>query len=94
MLNIEIEIVWLLLIASAVAMAIRWIRVPYTVALVIVGAVVGVFGVLPDLHLTPEVVFDILLPILLFEAAFQTLDSGNCRAASPDSSRSFQNSSG
>ncbi len=25
---------------------------------------------LPDLHLTPEVVFDILLPILLFEAAF------------------------
>lgn len=70
LLNIEIEIVWLLLIASAVAMAVRRVRIPYTVALVIVGAVVGLFGVLPDLHLTPEVVFDIFLPILLFEAAF------------------------
>jgi len=70
MLALEIEVIWLLVIASAVAMLVRWIRVPYTVALVIAGIAVGFFDVLPDLHLTPEVVFHIFLPILLFEAAF------------------------
>lgn len=70
MLNVEIEIVWLFVIATAVAMGTRWVRVPYTIALVIAGAVVGAFDVLPDLHLTPAVVFHVFLPVLLFEAAF------------------------
>jgi CPA1 family monovalent cation:H+ antiporter len=70
MLAFEIEVIWLLIIASTVAVAVRWVRVPYTIALVITGIAVGFFDVLPDLHLTPELVFHVFLPILLFEAAF------------------------
>ena len=70
MLAFEIEVIWLLMIAAAVAMTVRWIRIPYTIALVVAGIAVGFFDVLPDLHLTPEVLFHIFLPILLFEAAF------------------------
>ncbi len=70
MLALEQEIIWLLIIAAAVAMGTRWVRIPYTIALVIAGIVVGFFDVLPDLHLTPAVVFHIFLPVLLFEAAF------------------------
>lgn len=59
----------LLLIASAVAMATKWVRVPYTLALVIVGLLISPLHFLPDIHISPELILLIFLPALLFEAA-------------------------
>jgi CPA1 family monovalent cation:H+ antiporter len=48
----------------------KYIRLPYTIALVVVGIMMGALDLLPQMLLTPELVFHIFLPILLFEAAF------------------------
>lgn len=66
----------LLIVASAVAMVARRLRLPYTVALVMAGLALGVvdersdFVALDAVRLTPELLFDLFLPALLFEAAF------------------------
>jgi CPA1 family monovalent cation:H+ antiporter len=57
-------------IASLVAVAARRIRVPYTIALVIVGLVVGAFRIVAAPHLTRELLFAVFLPGLIFEAAY------------------------
>ena len=57
-------------IATAVAVAVRRLRVPYTVALVIVGLLLGFVRPVEAPHLTKEVLFTVFLPGLLFEAAF------------------------
>ncbi len=59
---------WLMLLASVVAMLGRFVKIPYTIALVLTGLVVGYFGLLPGLHLEPQILFAIFLPPLLFEA--------------------------
>ena len=41
----------LLLIASGVAMATKWIRVPYTLTLVIVGIIISPMQFLPRVHI-------------------------------------------
>jgi CPA1 family monovalent cation:H+ antiporter len=69
-LGIEAQALWLLIIAAAVAMFTKYIRLPYTIALVVVGLAMGALDLLPHMLLTPELVFHIFLPILLFEAAF------------------------
>ena len=69
-LGIEAQALWLLIVAAAVAMFTKYIRLPYTIALVIVGIVMGILDLLPQMLLTPELVFHLFLPILLFEAAF------------------------
>lgn len=69
MLAIVVE---LLLIAAAVGLIARRIRVHYSIALVIAGVLVGASRLLPATHLDPEVVLQIFLPILLFEAAIAT----------------------
>ncbi len=63
------EEVILLSVACVVAIATRTIRVPYTVGLVIVGYALAVTGLTPSLHLSHDLVFQVLLPPLLFEAA-------------------------
>ena len=63
-------LILLLLIASAVAMATKWVRVPYTLALVIVGLVISPMHFLPVVHVSPELILLIFLPALLFEAAW------------------------
>lgn len=60
----------LLLIASAVAMATKWVRVPYTLALVIVGLAISPMHFLSHIHISPELILLIFLPALLFEAAW------------------------
>jgi CPA1 family monovalent cation:H+ antiporter len=59
----------LLAIAITVSIAARQFRLPYTVGLVIVGA--GLTLSKPDfgLHLTHDLIFDLILPPLLFDAA-------------------------
>lgn len=60
---------WLLIIASVVAMLGQRIRVPYALALVITGLLVGAPHLLPEVHLEPHTLFTVFLPPLLFESA-------------------------
>lgn len=59
---------WLMLFASVVAMLGRFVKLPYAIALVLAGLLVGYLGLLPNVHLEPHVLFAIFLPPLLFEA--------------------------
>lgn len=70
----ETVIIELLLIVSLVAIVVRRLRVPYTVALVLVGLAITAQRPL-DIQLTPELILAIFIPPLLFEAAFH-LDLG------------------
>lgn len=60
----------LLLVVSATAMAVKWIKMPYAVALVIAGLLISVSKVLPPVTMTPDLVLLIFLPPLLFEASW------------------------
>ena len=69
LLETELIIVLLLLVISIVAVAMRLIRIPYTVALVLVGLALAFQGGI-ELHLTQEIILLVFLPPLIFEAAF------------------------
>jgi CPA1 family monovalent cation:H+ antiporter len=60
----------LLLVASAVAIATKWVRIPYTLALVIVGLVISPMHFIPAVQVSPELILLIFLPALLFEASW------------------------
>jgi len=64
------SIILLFLVAAAVALAARRLRVPYTVALVVAGLLLGASPLLHPPTLTKELLFAVFLPGLLFEAAF------------------------
>jgi monovalent cation:H+ antiporter, CPA1 family len=64
----EVAFVLLFSIATAVAIATRRLRVPYTVALVLAGLVLGSLPIEPRLSLTRDLLFAIVLPGLIFEA--------------------------
>lgn len=68
-LSTEITVVAILIVVSLVAIAVRRIQVPYTVALVLAGLVLSVQGIL-RVEMTPELVLALFLPPLVFEAAF------------------------
>ena len=59
----------LLGLAMAVAIVARRLRLPYTVGLVLTGLALALARVDVGLELTHEIVFDLILPPLLFEAA-------------------------
>jgi CPA1 family monovalent cation:H+ antiporter len=65
----ETLIIELLLIASLVAIVVRRLRIPYTVALVVVGLLLTTQSPL-KLELTPELILAFFVPPLVFEAAF------------------------
>jgi CPA1 family monovalent cation:H+ antiporter len=67
--EIEILILELLLIVSVVAVVVRRFRIPYTVGLVLAGLALS-FRPPIKIELTPELILAILLPPLVFEAAF------------------------
>jgi CPA1 family monovalent cation:H+ antiporter len=62
-------LIWLLIAASVVAMIVRRIKIPYSLALVCAGLAIGALKLLPGVELDPELVFAVFLPPLLFEAA-------------------------
>jgi len=66
----EPTIILLFVIASAVAITARRLRMPYTVSLVIVGLVLGALQLIHAPQLTRDLLFMIFLPGLIFEAAF------------------------
>jgi len=72
-----ISFVAILMVACAMALLAKRFKLPYTVVLVAAGLIVsalasageaGSFGL--DIHLSPELLLQLFLPILLFEAAF------------------------
>lgn len=63
-------LVTMLMVSSAVAIFVRWIKLPYSLALVIVGLVIGLFKLLPGVELTPDLTLMVFLPALLFEASW------------------------
>ena len=68
-MEITIErIEFLLLIAALVAMIARRVRIPYTVILVVAGTALSFFSFAPEMDLSRELIFTILLPPLIFEA--------------------------
>lgn len=67
----EIQRFILLLLASAVVtVAARWVRLPYTIALLLLGLALGLLNNTPILQLSSDVILLLFLPPLLFEAAF------------------------
>lgn len=69
-MSIPAVFVILFSIATAVAIAVRRLRIPYTVALVLVGLLLGTLQLIEPPHLTKDLLFSLFLPGLLFEAAF------------------------
>jgi CPA1 family monovalent cation:H+ antiporter len=59
----------LLLVAAIVAMLARRFRLPYTVGLVVAGISLSLLPGLPQIELSRELIFTVLLPPLIFEAA-------------------------
>jgi CPA1 family monovalent cation:H+ antiporter len=68
---VNISNINLLLIACVIAIVSRRTRVPYTVGLVLTGLMLAYFGADASTHLSHELIFHMLLPPLIFEAAFQ-----------------------
>ncbi len=62
--------VLLFTIATGVAISVRRLRAPYTVTLVLVGLLLGSLRLVDAPHLTKDLLFALILPGLLFEAAF------------------------
>jgi len=61
----------LLAIAAIVALAAQRIKLPYAVALVLVGLAVAIFDPQAGFEISPDIVLAVLLPGLVFEAAYQ-----------------------
>jgi len=59
-----------MLIAGVVAMLTRRLRLPYSVGLVATGIILAILPFAPKVSLTKDLIFTVLLPPLLFEAAF------------------------
>ena len=69
-MGFTLESIELLLLAAAlVAMLTRRLRVPYSVGLVVTGAILAALPFSMEVTLTKEVIFNVLLPPLIFEAA-------------------------
>jgi CPA1 family monovalent cation:H+ antiporter len=66
---IEEQVILLLFIASLVGIAARRLRMPYTVGLVIVGLGLTIAGQV-DFEITSDLILGLLIPPLVFEAAY------------------------
>jgi CPA1 family monovalent cation:H+ antiporter len=66
----ESALVVLFTVATVVAIAARRLKVPYTVALVLVGLGLGATHAVEGIHLTKDLLYSAFLPGLLFEAAY------------------------
>lgn len=69
--GLDVTVFLELLIAVAVVAAIvRYVRIPYTVALVLVGLGLALLPNTPQAQLTPEIILTVFLPVLLFYGAY------------------------
>lgn len=68
-IHVEELIIGLLFIAAVVGIVAKQLRLPYTVGLVLMGLALAFRGQL-DINITPNIILAILVPPLIFEAAF------------------------
>lgn len=68
---IEEVVIGLLFIAALVGIFTQRLRVPYTVGLVLMGLVLTILGQI-EVTITPNLILAVLVPPLIFEAAFHT----------------------
>jgi CPA1 family monovalent cation:H+ antiporter len=66
------SLIILLLVAIAVALITRWLRIPYVVGLVLAGLAISKQALPESIGLNPDVILNLFLPILIFEAAINT----------------------
>ena len=70
------SLIFLLVVSTGVFLLSKRINIPYTVLLVIVGLILvpisgtEMFGFINHFKLTPDILFFIFLPVLLFESAY------------------------
>ena len=69
-MHFEVAFIVLLAVATAVAIAAQRLRIPYTVALVVAGLLLGATDTIEAPHLTKDFLYAVVLPGLLYEAAF------------------------
>src|SRR5712671_3706608 len=69
-----VELVFLLLLLFVVAFGAlaRKLRTPYPIILVIAGALLGFVPAIPNVPLNPDIIFFVILPPLLYSAAWLT----------------------
>ncbi|WP_157094696.1 sodium:proton antiporter [Picosynechococcus sp. PCC 7003] len=65
-------LILLLLVATVVALVTRWLRIPYVIGLVLAGLLIPKQILSDAIGLNPEVILNLFLPILIFEAAINT----------------------
>jgi monovalent cation/hydrogen antiporter len=70
--HLELIILFIMALVVALAALARRFHMPYPIVLVIGGLAVSLFPNMPRVVLNPDIVFLVLLPPLLFAAAFQT----------------------
>jgi CPA1 family monovalent cation:H+ antiporter len=68
--DILISILLLLLIAVVVSVAVRRIKLPYSIGLVLAGLVLGYWRLFPSFSIDPDLIIYVVLPALLFDSAF------------------------
>jgi CPA1 family monovalent cation:H+ antiporter len=68
--RVEEIIIGMLLIAALVGLVTQRFGIPYTIGLVVVGFALTFLPQLPLLNITPELILALLVPPLVFEAAF------------------------
>ena len=66
---VEEIVIILLLIATLVSIAAQWFRVPYMLGLVVIGLVLTLIPQF-DINISPSLILGLLVPPLIFEAAF------------------------
>jgi Na+:H+ antiporter len=69
-MDVESTFLILFIVAMAVAISVRHLRLPYTVGLVLAGLLLGWARLFPAPELNRTLLFSIFLPGLIFEAAF------------------------
>src|SRR6478752_6391379 len=70
----EIELVFLLLLVFIVVFGLlaRWVGTPYPIIMVIGGLLLGLVPGIPKVTLNPDLIFLVVLPPLLYAAAWTT----------------------
>lgn len=69
---VELVVLLLLLFVVAFGALARKLQVPYPIVLVVAGALLGFVPGIPRIALNPDMVFFVILPPLLYSAAWQT----------------------
>src|SRR2546429_4042710 len=69
-----VELVFLLLMLFVVAFGVlaRKLKIPYPIVLVVAGTLLGLVPGIPRVALNPDLVFYVILPPLLYSAAWET----------------------